>query len=31
LLRSALCAHVLGNMLPVAAGVHDDVTAMVPR
>jgi serine phosphatase RsbU (regulator of sigma subunit) len=28
---SALCAHVLGTMLPAALAVHDDVTAMVIR
>jgi serine phosphatase RsbU (regulator of sigma subunit) len=28
---SALCAHVLGAMLPAALAVHDDVTAMVVR
>jgi len=28
---SALCAHVLGTMLPAALAVRDDVTAMVVR
>jgi serine phosphatase RsbU (regulator of sigma subunit) len=28
---SALCAHVLGTMLPAAIAVRDDVTAMVVR
>jgi serine phosphatase RsbU (regulator of sigma subunit) len=28
---SALCAHVLGTMLPAAMAVRDDVTAMVVR